>query len=95
MELYKQRVMNEMNTIRLDEIEKEIVRQMGVETICEAMLIGDWEKVDPEISKPYQGFVASRISETFRSMDKGTSSEIRAKIEASDPTKAFLLIDDP
>lgn len=87
--------MNEMNEIRLHEIEKEIARQMGGETIFEAMLKGAWEKVDPEISKPFQEFVTSRIIETFSVMDKGTSPEILSKIEADDPTKAFLLIEEP
>ena len=86
--------MNEMNAIRLQEIEKEIARQMGVETIFEAMLKGDWGEVDSEISKPFQKFVASRIAETFRLMDKGTSPEILAKVETSDPASAFLLIED-
>lgn len=87
--------MNEMNAIRLQEIEKEIARQMGGETIFEAMLKGDWGEVDSEISKPFQELVASRIAETFRLMDKGTSPEILAKVEADDPTKAFLLIEEP
>ena len=86
--------MNEMNAIRLQEIEKEIARQMGVETIFEAMLKGDWGKVDPGISKPFQEFVASLIAETFRLMDKGTSPEILAKVETSDPASAILVKED-
>lgn len=43
------------------------------------MLKGDWGEVNSEISKPFQEFVASRIAETFRLMDKGTSPEINSK----------------
>ena len=68
---------------------------MGVNTSSQTPQKGHCEKVDHEIRKPYKEFVSTRISETSRKMDKGTSPEIRAKIEASNPTKAFLLIDDP
>ena len=87
--------MNEIDKIKLREIEKEIARQMGVDTISEANLKGDWKKVDPEIRKPYVEYVASRIAETFRLMDKGTSPKILEKVKAGDPTKAFLLLEEP
>ena len=73
----------------------ETARQMSVEACSQALEKRDWEKVDPEIRKTYREYVASCIAETFREMDKGTSPEILAKVEAGDPTKAFLLLDDP
>lgn len=79
----------------IDEIRKEITRQMGVESFSQALEKKNWEKVDPEIRKSYVEFVASRIAETMRAMDNGTSPEILAKVEADDPTKAFLLIEEP
>ena len=46
---------------------------------------------DYEIIKSYKEFVASHITETFRKMDKGTSPEIRARVQMTDPAKVFLI----
>ena len=78
----------------IDEIKKEIARQMGVESFSQALEKEDWEKVDPEIRKHNKKYVASCIAKTFRSMDKAISPEILAKISAGDPTKPFLIIDE-
>ena len=78
----------------IDEIKKEIARQMGVESFSQALEKKDWEKVDPENRKSYVEYVASRLAETMRGMDKGSNSEILAKVESSGPAKPFLILEE-
>jgi len=57
-----------MNLKNKTMIEKEIVRQMDVKSISEALLKGDWAKVDPEIRNKYVEYVASRLEETMKKL---------------------------
>lgn len=51
-----------------EQLKKEIVRQMDVKSISEAMLKGDWAKVDPEIRNKYVEYAASRLEETMKNL---------------------------
>ena len=79
----------------IDEIKKEIARQMGVESFSQALEKEDWKKVDPDIRKSYVEFVASRLAETMRCIDNGTSPEILEKVESSGSAKPFLILEEP
>lgn len=49
-------------------LEKEIVRQMGVKSMEEAYLRGDWSKVDPELMNKYKEYAVAQIKNTMENM---------------------------
>ena len=57
-----------MTKKEFQKLEKEIIRQMGVDNISDAYLKGDWTKVDPAIREKYVKEVAAHISDTMNNM---------------------------
>ncbi len=57
-----------MTKQEIEELEKEIIRQMGAKDMTEAYLRGDWSKVDPEIRNKYVKYVVPRITETMKNL---------------------------
>jgi hypothetical protein len=49
-------------------LRKEIVRQMGVKSMEEAYLRGDWAKVDPELMNKYKEYAVPQIRKTMENM---------------------------
>ena len=57
-----------MTEEELEGLRKEIVRQMGVKSMEEAYLRGDWSKVDPELMNKYKEYSVAQIRKTMENM---------------------------
>ena len=57
-----------MTEEELEGLRKEIVRQMGVKSMEEAYLRGDWAKVDPELMNKYKEYAVPQIRKTMENM---------------------------
>ena len=55
-----------MTEEELEGLRKEIVRQMGVKSMEEAYLRGDWAKVDPELMNKYKEYAVPHSEKPWR-----------------------------
>ena len=55
-----------MTEEELEGLRKKIVRQMGVKSMEEAYLRGDWAKVDPELMNKYKEYAVPHSEKPWR-----------------------------
>lgn len=65
LDLYRKKK-PKMTEEELEGLRKEIVRQMGVKSMEEAYLRGDWAKVDPELMNKYKEYAVPHSEKPWR-----------------------------